>query len=233
MNAISRTSKAVDRDHKTEKTFTHVLWAHHSVWLMLVLPGQGHAGVKEDSPYLRRSLSPSGTHSQGDMCSCNCQGYFCRGRCHKAACLPSTHRCLQAASGRQEMQMVKGIIHRPLMLVFTLSLTLPLFSGSVSLYHTRANTPRAIQMLCSYAGECFKKSSQVLGKCTGLSKGSLFLSSSVILLSFLSVLFLFYWKQTSLCLSGWHQMNSLPVCWDYRRMLPCLLISKYIYQEEE
>lgn len=117
-----------------------------SLWLLLIylemLPGRRHAKWrKTDSPYLRRSPSPSGTHSQGDTCSCNFPGCFCTGHCHTAVCLPSTHQCLQAVSGRQEVGMVKGISHGPPTFYFYWVLSSTLLSGSISLCHTRANIP--------------------------------------------------------------------------------------------
>lgn len=78
------------------------------------MPSQG----KQPSPYLRRSPFLSGTHSQGDMCSCNSPGCFCISRCHKAAGLPSTRQCLQAVSRRQEGDMVTGTSHEPPTLYF-------------------------------------------------------------------------------------------------------------------
>lgn len=97
-----------------EDILSHVFWWHPftmtsvDVFLRCFrgsdMPSQG----RQPSPYLRRSPSLSGTHSQGDMCSCNSPGCFCISHCHKAAGLPSTRQCLQAVSRRQEVDMVTG-----------------------------------------------------------------------------------------------------------------------------
>lgn len=119
MNATPRTFKSMDGDHKTGKTFsctyfdgTPLLWLlrmHFEVLLGSDMPSQG----RQLSPYLRRSLSLSGTHSQGDMCSCNSLGCFCISHCHKGAGLPSTRQCLQAVSTRQEVDMITRTSHKP------------------------------------------------------------------------------------------------------------------------
>lgn len=86
------------------------------------------------------------------MCSCNSPGCFCISHCHKAAGLPSTHQCLQAVSRRQEVDMVTGTLHEPPTLYFYWFCS-SLFSDSVFLCHSRANTFCAIQRVpSSYAG---------------------------------------------------------------------------------
>lgn len=159
-------TEVIKQGQRPHTCFEHI----GSLWLIDIGASWARTcQVREDSPYLRRSLSLSGTHSQGDTCSCNCQGYFCIGHCHKAACLPSTHQCLQAASGREETERLKASftdLSCLTFLCFTVPDSPPLLS--VSLYHTRANTPSAIQMLCSCAGECFKNLLDSLGNAQDL-----------------------------------------------------------------
>lgn len=116
-NATPRTFKSMDRDHKTGKTFSRTylmapLYYDFCGCILRCFRGSGMPSQgRQPSPYLRRSPSLSGTHSQGDMCSCNSPGCFCISHCHKAAGLPSTRQCLQAVSRRQEVDMVTGTSH--------------------------------------------------------------------------------------------------------------------------
>lgn len=127
-----------EHTHALMQACRHMLWRHSfavtgadmswgASWVQT-------CQVKEDSPYLHRSPSLSGTHSLGGMCSCNSPGCFCIGHCHKAAYLPSTHQCLQTVSRKQEVDMVNSISGPPIFHFYCLSIFMPHYSKHTQHY---------------------------------------------------------------------------------------------------